>query len=84
VLQALRPDQLKQFAAFLDGLSRDELASRFNPARMIELAIYPEHWQPTGKANERPIERLLDGYDELRAFVLTAAEADAGAIVYVC
>jgi uncharacterized protein DUF1877 len=77
VLQALSPDKVQRFAAFLNALSHDELAGRFNPARMRDLEVEPAH------RDHSPIDRLLDGYDQLRAFVTAAAEAGAGAVVYV-
>jgi hypothetical protein len=82
VLQALRPSKVQRFAAFLDGLSREELARRFNPTRMMDLGV-ESTLSASERPNERPIERLLDGYDELRAFIRAAAEAKAGAVVYV-
>ena len=50
---------------------------------MTELEIHPDGWVRTVEADDRPLDRLLDGYDELRAFVDAAVEAKAGAIVYV-
>lgn len=72
VLQALSPGKVQQFAAFLRGLSHQELQRRFNPARMKELGV--SHRQP---------EHLLAAFDELRAFVDATVEAKAGAVVYV-
>jgi hypothetical protein len=83
VLQALSPAKVERFLAFLQTLSREELERRFSPARMMELKIEPEHWYRAGETGDRPLDQLLDGYDELRAFVAAAAEARAGALVYV-
>ena len=83
VLHALSPAQVQQFSAFLHGLSRAELERRFNPARMMELEIYPEHWTRAVDGNGRLLDGLLDGYDELRVFVARSVEAGAGAVVYV-
>lgn len=83
VLQALSPEKAQQFSLFLRGLSRDELGRRFNPARMMALAIDPKHWDRTPNGDDRPLDHLLDGFDQLCAFVDATAEAKAGAVVYV-
>ena len=83
VLQALSPAKVQRFSAFLHGLSRDELERRFDAARMTALEIHPGGWNRGVEGNERPRDRLLDGYDELRAFVDAAVEAKAGAVAYV-
>jgi hypothetical protein len=83
VLQALGPAKLQQFAAFLRGLSRDELERRYNPTRMMELQIDPQHWEHTLESVDRPLDHLLNSYDNLLAFATDTAEADAGAVVYV-
>jgi hypothetical protein len=72
VLQALSPAKVQQFAAFLRGLSHQELERRFNPARMTELGV-----------DNRTMDHLLAAFDELRAFVDATVEAKAGAVVYV-
>ena len=82
VLQALSPDKVQRFATFLRDLSREELEHRFDPARMTELAIDPEHWNHTDNGR-RPFDELLVGFDALHAFIDATADADAGAVVYV-
>ena len=72
VLQALTPDKVQQFSTFLHGLSHEELGRRFYPARMKELRV-----------DQRPMEHLLNAFEELRAFVDATVEARAGAVVYV-
>ena len=83
VLHALTPDQVQQFGAFLHGLSRDEIARRFDPARMTALRIAPAIWDRVADDDARPLDRLLVGHAELCAFVDAAIEASAGAIGYV-
>jgi hypothetical protein len=59
------------FAAFLQSLSREELARRYDPARMTELDIYPSIWsRPEEEQQNR--EYLLDAYERLRDFVVAA------------
>ena len=74
VLHALSPARMREFASFLRELTHEELKARFEPARMTRLGI---------DGGARRLEHLLAGYDELRAFVDAAVEANAGAVVYV-
>ena len=83
VLHALLPEQVRQFGAFLHGLSRDELTRRFDPARMTALEIDPNIWERPAPGQSRPLDPLIAGYEDLCAFVDAAIEASAGAIVYV-
>jgi hypothetical protein len=72
VLQALSPVKVQQFATFLHGLSHEELERRLDPERMKALQV-----------DRRPLEHLLNAFDDLRAFVDATVEAKAGAVVYV-
>lgn len=83
VLQALNPDRVRQFSAFLGGLSHAELKRRFDAARMMALEIVPEDWTRAVATDSEQVERLLRGYDELRGFVETTAGEGAGAVGYV-
>ena len=82
VLQVLSPAKVQHFSSFLHALSREELERRFDPPRMMALGISPEQWARVDRS-DRPLDLLLDGYDELRAFVDATADAKAGAVVYV-
>lgn len=77
--RVLSPSQVTAFASFLRGLSRDTLAGRYDPVRMMALEIYPEIWD---RAEETAQNRayLLDASDELREFVV-AAEAEGDQLV---
>ena len=79
VLQALGPVQTRQFAEFLGSLSRETLASRFDPQRMTALKIDGGVWDV---ADSR-LEHVLSSYEDLRSFVDRTVDAKSGLIVYV-
>jgi hypothetical protein len=72
------PGEVAALAAALDrdGVE-DEIAARYDPARMTELSIYPFGWEDD-EEDER--EWLLDAFREVRAFYRDAA-ADGSAVV---
>lgn len=65
----LDPPQVREFAAFLSGLSRDQLTRRYQPSEMMRLEIYPEIWDRDGDTAR---DYLLDAFDGLREFVAGA------------
>jgi len=78
----LRPEQVRDFAAFLAALGPVELTRRFDPERMTALEIYPDViWQRPEETDE-PLGFLLGAFAELQTF--TAAAAAAGDAVVVC
>ena len=82
VLQAFRPEETHRFAEFLGSLSREALEQRFDPERMTTLGIDPGTWSARTTRDTR-FEHVLDAYEELRAFVQAAVDANAGLLVYV-
>ena len=74
----LRPVRVQQFARFLSQLSADELADRYDPARMMKLEIYPEVWD---RDRDSELQHLLDAFEELRDFVRTAATEGEAVVV---
>jgi hypothetical protein len=73
VPRLLQPSLVQQFSTFLMRLTEEELTARYDPVRMTKLEIYPEM-----SDRETGLEHLLDAFDEVRAFVRTAAtEGDA-------
>jgi hypothetical protein len=79
--RALDSAHVRRFADFLDGLSREELTRRYDPARMVELEIYPEEvWT---RATDESLEYLLENFEILRTFVRSVAERGDGLIVSV-
>ena len=82
--RALRPDQVRRFAAFLAGLSARELKGRFDATRMTKLDIYPSTiWQRPAEGGESPVTWLIAAFEELKSFVDRAAEANDGVIVHI-
>ena len=81
--RVLSPDQVSQFAAFLRELSHDELARRYNPARMTELEIYPDViWMRPAPPGESEFDYLFEAFEELRDFV--TATSTKGDYLIVC
>jgi hypothetical protein len=79
----LRPEQVRDFAAFLAALTPEELRRRFDPARMAALEIYPDPiWE---RPDEMPAEldHLIESFEALRDFVAAAAAAGDAVVVSV-
>ena len=77
----LRPPQVRAFADFLATLAPEEVARRYDPARMQKLRVWtPGHLD--GEAMETDRRRLVDTFVELRDFVTSTAER--GDAVVVC
>jgi hypothetical protein len=78
----LRPPAVRAFATALSALDEETLRSRFDPARMLEIDIYPAIW-------DRPVEQddtlgyLLAHFAALRDFVGQASAAGRGLLVYL-
>jgi hypothetical protein len=79
----LNPGQVRAFAAFLGALSHDELRRRFDPARMTELRIYPDVIWNRPEEEDQPLGFLLGAFDELQAFMTTAAAAGDSVVISV-
>jgi hypothetical protein len=77
-VRIIRPAQVERFAAFLRPLTREALLDRYDPEDMLELDIYPRMWR-----NEDAFEYLWVYFQDLRAFVATAAERRAGLVIHI-
>lgn len=83
--RALSPEQVSQFAAFLVELSRDELARRYNPARMTALEIYPDViWTRPAALDGTEFNYLFETFEELRDFVIATSARGDYLIVSIC
>ncbi len=83
-VRVLGPDQVSQFAAFLTGLSRDELARRYNPTRMTALDIYPKViWLRPTPDGESQFDYLFETFEELRDFVTATSTRGDSLIVSI-
>ena len=80
--RAFTSTQVRDIAAAFGSLTRDEIARRYDPARMMELAIYPEMWDrdPT---EDDALGYLLDYFDLLKEFVRRGAASGRGMLVYL-
>ena len=81
--RALEPSKVRRFAEFLEGLSREELTRRYDPARMAALKIYPEAIWTRSAHDEEPLGYLLENFEILRTFVQSVARRGDGLIVSV-
>ncbi|HXK33237.1 MAG TPA: YfbM family protein [Dehalococcoidia bacterium] len=80
----LRPDLVRGFRRFLDGLSEDELRGRFDRRRMSELSIDPARlWLRRATPADEALALLLRAFNELRTFTERAATAGDGVIVHL-
>ena len=82
-IRVLDPERLRNFGLFLAGLSREELARRFDPRQMTELKIYPDVWNEKEFDAETELEYLLASFTELRQFVAETTDAGDGAIAFL-
>ncbi len=82
--RALRPDQVRRFAAYLDTLTPAELARRYDPARMTKLGIYPDViWNRPFAPDESPLGWLTGCYAEVRQFVKKVAASSDWLIINI-
>jgi hypothetical protein len=81
--RALRPDQVRRWAAYLEALTPAELARRYDPARMTELEIYPDTIWNRPPSAETPLSWLTGCHAQLRQFVNRAAACGDGLIINI-
>jgi hypothetical protein len=74
------PDDVARIEEFLTDLTEEELRHRYDPARMMELGIYPEVWN--GDADEE-FGYLTEAFERLRAFVIGAREAGDAIVIWL-
>jgi len=78
--RGLYVQQVKSFAAMLAFMTKQEVSSRYNGTRMMELELYPRGWQ------EEPDEMrtwLMDSFEELQQFVLQAATKSKALLIWL-
>ena len=81
--RALDPPRVREFAAFLDSLSREALTRHYDPPRMVELEIYPEVIWTRSQDRQENLDYVLETFEILRRFVRSVAERGDGLIVSV-
>lgn len=74
----MRAEETAGVAKCLSGISREELAARFDPVKMMELDIYPTIW---ARPDDDALGYLLDHFDELKSFVSTARDKRLGLVL---
>lgn len=79
--RVLRPPQVERFAKFLEGFDRKDLLSRYDPAQMKALDIYPSFWGDAEDLDE--FEYLWEHFKVLREFTAAAARRKDGVVLYI-
>jgi len=79
-MRLLSAHKVAEWNSALTGISRDELARRFDAKAMLKAQIYPEIWASN---EEDTLGYLLRAYDRLRGLVATAAKEGSGLAVYL-
>jgi hypothetical protein len=72
--------QVKAVAKELSKQGRDELANRFDPAKLSEEDIYPSGTDWNGDEDK---DYVLSYYQEVAAYYIDAANKDHGMILYI-
>jgi hypothetical protein len=78
--RTLTAAETRAFASALDMLSDAELGSRFAPAQMMKLEIYPDIWG-RDPGEDDTLGYLLEYVTQLRAYVASAAAQQLGLLV---
>lgn len=80
--RALTSAQVQALNTALQPIDEELLRSRFNPAEMMRLEIYPSIWD-RDPAEEDSLGYVLSAFDELKTFVAEAAEDDLGLLIHI-
>lgn len=79
-VRAIRSEQTQRIAQALAAVSVDQLRSRFDPAKMTELDVYPNIWESEGMFAFDYVARF---YPQLVKFVQRASADGRGLLVYL-
>jgi hypothetical protein len=74
----LEPSQVREIAAALAAVDRDELSARFDPSALDAANVYPGHWHEAGNR-----DWLLEALDDLAAFYKSVAEHSNAILLYI-
>jgi hypothetical protein len=80
--RAFSAAQVKQIAAFLDGLDRGALRGRFDLDAMAKADIYPDIWM-SGESADDLWQYVGGALDEVASFVRNTADRDMALLVYL-
>ena len=75
----LQPDEVAELQPQLAALTATELQSRFNPAKMTELGIYPGIWDEGAEA----FDYLLQGFTTVQEHYAEAAQRGEGMVTFL-
>jgi hypothetical protein len=78
--RAFRSDTVRRIHAALTGVDESLLRSRFNPAEMTELGIYPEIWGHDPKDDDS-LGYCLENFAILKEFVAQAERENLGIVL---
>jgi hypothetical protein len=78
----LRPLEVATFAAALTEISPEEFRRRYNPEAMQTAEIYPDIWARTDEREEN-FQYLLEYFEQLKEFAVSAHERGNGVIIYL-
>jgi len=73
-------EQVKQIDSALQGISKEEFESRFDPAKMMEEDIYPTIWDRP-KDEDDTLGYISEHFLELKQYIHRTAEHNMGIIV---
>ena len=73
-------EQVKQIDEALQGISKEDFDSRFDPAKMMEEDIYPTIWDRP-KEEDDTLGYISEYFDELKQFIHRKTEQNMGMIV---
>lgn len=80
--RSFTPAEVRKIATALALIRKDTLCSRFDPEALTKYDVYPLIWEgPSPKGD--PLAYLLEHFDNLKDFITTTAQAEAGMIVYL-
>jgi len=69
---------VKQIDEALQGISKEEFESRFDPVKMMEEDVYPNIWD---RSKEESLEYISEYFVELKGYIHRTAEQNMGLIV---
>ena len=78
--RAFRSDNVRRINEALQPIDEETLRSRFDPADMITLEIYPEIWD-RDPADDDTFGYCVEYFDELKNFIARTTEADLGLVI---
>ena len=78
--RAFRSDEVRRIHEALQPINEETLRSRFDPADMMSLEIYPEIWD-RDPADDDTFGYCAEYFDDLKNFLARTTEADLGLVI---